>query len=220
MNITKQIVERNLWETQGKTPWATVGARLGDDIRKYGEESRFVHSGPGLFGLNPMMSTETPLVDDLPAAEQRNINRFLVQVNKDGGFANIINNGLYENHRWMDKPLDRAHGEVKAGDELVIYCTSNVPNHSMSLAFSVAVKTVSSDNVSFEVEDPVYFASPLKLPEINDLVNEGKLPGVFRKCGHQGFNIEKLDPNSAKTVLGLLNGVTALGDNEDSLCTE
>ncbi|MYC35296.1 MAG: hypothetical protein F4X66_00030, partial [Chloroflexi bacterium] len=73
--ITSQIIERNLWETQGKTLWDTVAARLGDDIRRFGEESRFVRSGSGMFGLNPMVATE-----------QRNINRFLVQVNKDGGF--------------------------------------------------------------------------------------------------------------------------------------
>ena len=143
------------------------------------------------------------------------MDRFLVQVNRDGGFANIMNNRRYENHRWMDKPRDSDHGKVRPGDELVIYCTGNVPNYGMSLAFSVVVETVSSDHVSFELEEPVFFTSPLKRAKIHELVDEGKLPEVFSKCGQQGFNIERLDSNSAETALGLLNGVPPLREDED-----
>ncbi len=133
------------------------------------------------------------------------MDRFLVQVNGDGGFANISNNRRYTNDRWMEKTFDQDHGEVKAGDELLIYCTSNVPKHSQSLAFSVAVKSVSSDHVTFEVEDPQYFASPLIRDNILELTEQGELPDVFRFCGHQGFNIRKLTPDEAEAVLGLLN---------------
>ena len=203
-------------ETQGKTPWDTVQARLGDDIRSFGTASRFVRMGSGLFGLNESIALETPPGGSPHTVEQLKRDRFLVQVNKDGGFANIMNNRRYENPRWAEKPLDRDHGDVKPGDQLVIYCTSDVPNYSMSLAFSVVVKTVSSDNVSFELEEPVFFASPLKRDRIHELVEEGELPGVFSKCGHQGFNIQKLESNAAKSVLDLLAGVTSLGDVEES----
>ena len=215
--ITTQIVERKLWDTEGITPWQTVNARINDDIRSLGSASRFVHAGPGLFGLNPLLAPETPSVEHPRSAEKQEFDRFLVQVNKNIGFANIMNNRRYENDRWMDKSLDRDHGEVKPGDELVIYCTSDVPNYSMSLAFSVVVKTVSSDHVSFELEEPVFFTSALKRARIHELVDEGKLPGVFKNCGHQGFNIERLDSNSAETALGLLNGVTPLRGDEDFL---
>ena len=141
------------------------------------------------------------------------MDRFLVQVSGNDGFVNIMSNSRYENDRWMDKPRDSDHGEVRPGDELVIYCTSNVPNHGRSLAFSAIVMTVSPDHVSFELEEPVFYISSLKLTKIRELVNEGKLPDVFRKCGQQGFNIQRLDSNSAKTVVALLNGVPPLGDD-------
>ena len=34
------------------------------------------------------------------------MDRFLVQVSKDLGYANITENHRYENHHWMNKPRD------------------------------------------------------------------------------------------------------------------
>ena len=135
---------------------------------------------------------------------------FLVQVNRDSGFPNIMNNRLYENGRWMNKPRDRDHGMVKPGDELIIYCTSKVPNYGMSIAFSVIVKGVSSDRINFTLEAPRWFESPLKRDRIQNLVDQGVLPEVLLKCGQQGFNIAKLDPNSSQRVLGQLEGEALL----------
>ena len=127
----------------------------------------------------------------------------MVQVSKDPGYANITNNRLYENGLWTKKPRDRDHGEVKPGDELLIYCTSNVPNHGMSLAFIVMVRRVSSDNVTFELEKPRWFTSPLKRQEVTTLVARNELPEVFLKCGHQGFNIAKIENSAAQHILAL-----------------
>ena len=141
------------------------------------------------------------------------MDRFLVQVNRDGGFANIMDNRRYENNLWMNKTRDKDHGEVKPGDELLIYCTGSVRKHRQSLAFSVAVKSVSSDHVTFEVEDPHFFASPLIREKIRDLMRQGELPDVYSYCGHQGFNITKLNPESAEAVLNLLNRKSGRGGN-------
>ena len=135
---------------------------------------------------------------------------FLVQVNRDGGFANIMSNRRYSNSRWMDKPRDSDHGEVIPGDELLIYCTGNVPKHKMSIAFCVDVITVSSDHVTFELGESHLFTTPLKRDMILGLVDGGELSNVFRKCGQQGFNIAKLDSNSAELVSGLLNRASSL----------
>lgn len=134
------------------------------------------------------------------------MDRFLVQVSKDAGFANIMGHRRYENDRWKQKPRDSAHGEVKPGDELLVYCTSNVPQHRKLLAFCVRVKEVSSDNVTFHVGEPQYFKARLKRAEIHELVDLKKLPDVFYKCGQQGFNITRIDPDSASLLLSRLNG--------------
>ncbi len=122
------------------------------------------------------------------------MDRFLVQVSKDAGYSNIRNNRKYENNKWMNKGRDADHGLVKSGDELLVYCTSSVPDYGMSFAFKVGVQEVSEDNVTLELDEPLYFASPLKFQYIRDLVDRNKLPKVFLKCGHQGFNITKLIP--------------------------
>ena len=132
------------------------------------------------------------------------MSRFLVQVNKDGGYANIQNNGLYENHLWAEKPRDVDHGQVKAGDELIIYCTSNVRVHGQSIAFAVGVERVSPDHVKFELGTPRWFTSPLKLANIRTLVSQHRLSEVFGKCGQQGFNIAHIDPTAVDQLMSLV----------------
>ena len=49
--ITRRILSKNLWTTRGKTPDRTVGARIYMDIKNKGEQSPFVLTAPGTFGL-------------------------------------------------------------------------------------------------------------------------------------------------------------------------
>lgn len=49
--ITRLLLERHLWTTKGKTPAATIGARLYVDIKRQGSSSRFKQTGKGLFAL-------------------------------------------------------------------------------------------------------------------------------------------------------------------------
>ncbi len=50
-NITKKILEEGFWQSEGKTPEQTINARLSVDIKRYGDKSRFVRTGPGTYGL-------------------------------------------------------------------------------------------------------------------------------------------------------------------------
>ena len=130
---------------------------------------------------------------------------YLVQVSKDIGYANIITNGRYENDSWMRKRRDTDHGEVNPGDDLLIYCTGDVPNHGKSLAFSVAVRAVSPDRTTFELDEPRWFPRPIQRREILGMMDRQELPGEFRNCGTQGFNIIRLDPRAAGRVLAQAN---------------
>ena len=132
------------------------------------------------------------------------MDRFLVQVNATIGYANISNNRRYANENWAKKSRDSDHGEVKPGDELLVYCTGSVPNYGMSLAFSVSVREVSPDRITFGLDEPRWFPSPLSRMAIHSLVAEGKLSNVFRRCGIQWFNITKLEPSEAQQVLQFL----------------
>ena len=132
--------------------------------------------------------------------------RFLVQVSKDVGYANLTENQRYYNHMWMKKPRDRDHGEVKAGDELLVYCTGSVPDHGATLAFKVFVAGVNADTFEFTLGKPTYFQFPLKRQEVQDLVAQKRLPDEFRKCGQQGFNIVKIQQVLTEESLSLIEG--------------
>jgi restriction system protein len=64
-DITKQILERGLWTTKGKTPEATVAANLSVDISRHGAESRFQRMGKGVYALRAW-----GLLEDSPQSEQ------------------------------------------------------------------------------------------------------------------------------------------------------
>lgn len=49
--LTDLILEDSLWQTEGKTPDATINARLAVDIKKHGSLSRFMRTEPGVFAL-------------------------------------------------------------------------------------------------------------------------------------------------------------------------
>ena len=132
--------------------------------------------------------------------------RFLVQVNKDGGHPGITENQRYQNHAWMKKSRDRDHREVKAGDELLVYCTENVPTYGATLAYRVTVNGVSQDHIVFELGEPEIFSSPLNRQAVHDLVAQGKLPEEFRRCGRQGFNIIRITPELTEEALSLIEG--------------
>ena len=50
--ITKIALQRGWLKTAGKTPEATMNAQLIIDINSKKEKSRFVKTGPSIFGLN------------------------------------------------------------------------------------------------------------------------------------------------------------------------
>jgi restriction system protein len=49
--ITDLIIKKKLWYTEGKTPDATINARLAVDIKKHGKLSRFMRTEPGIYAL-------------------------------------------------------------------------------------------------------------------------------------------------------------------------
>lgn len=61
--ITDRILQGGLWQTDGKTPWATVNAQLSVDIKTRGHTSRFQRVDKGVFTVRPAgprMSPDTP----------------------------------------------------------------------------------------------------------------------------------------------------------------
>lgn len=59
--LTTMILNRNLWQTDGKTPAATLNSALALDIMAHGVGSRFVRVSKGIFGLAGQTLPETDL---------------------------------------------------------------------------------------------------------------------------------------------------------------
>jgi len=60
--IAKGILDKRLWQTTGKTPAATVSARLYADIKQNGDKSPFVLVRPQTFGLRELGAKLSPVV--------------------------------------------------------------------------------------------------------------------------------------------------------------
>ena len=56
--LAAALIQWGMWQSQGKTPDATVGARIYEDIKKHGNQSRFIRAAEGLFALNPNVKIE------------------------------------------------------------------------------------------------------------------------------------------------------------------
>ena len=56
--LAAALIQWGMWQSQGKTPDATVGARIYEDIKKHGNQSRFIKAAEGLFALNPNVKIE------------------------------------------------------------------------------------------------------------------------------------------------------------------
>lgn len=59
--ITKRMLERGLWTSNGATPAATVNAAIAVDIQQHGSAATFARAAPGVFGLR---AWNTPTVID------------------------------------------------------------------------------------------------------------------------------------------------------------
>ena len=59
--IADIALKNGYWQSNGKTPWATIGAQLYNDINKRGAGSKFVQVGPDKFALN-LLPIEAPVL--------------------------------------------------------------------------------------------------------------------------------------------------------------
>ena len=70
------ILKNGQWKTNGKTPDATLGARIYVDIKKHGALSRFAKVGKGLFALSGVKPAESSRVKMcVPVATSTNGNK-------------------------------------------------------------------------------------------------------------------------------------------------
>ena len=60
--ITKRIIEEGLWNSDGKTPEATISACIYSDIKKHGDKSTFMKVAPQTFSLRDV---QIVAVDDV-----------------------------------------------------------------------------------------------------------------------------------------------------------
>jgi restriction system protein len=59
MEITRQIIDRGLWDTDSKIPEKTLNASFSMDIKKHGESSRFQSEGKGFYSLKDFENLQT-----------------------------------------------------------------------------------------------------------------------------------------------------------------
>ncbi len=74
--ITRRILDQGLWAPSGQTPWNTLMARLGTDVRDRGVASRFTRTAPGYFALNPDRISDPPPLERADQNEASSVMSF------------------------------------------------------------------------------------------------------------------------------------------------
>lgn len=69
--IAKRAIQSGIWDSDGKTPYETIGSRIYLDIKKKGEASDFILVQPGVFALRHPDANVTPP----PAPEENSASR-------------------------------------------------------------------------------------------------------------------------------------------------
>ncbi|MDF1597519.1 MAG: HTH domain-containing protein [Acidimicrobiia bacterium] len=64
-DITNELLNRGLWSTKGKTPEATVNARIATDIKNKGVTSQFTRVTPGVFHLTQYVTAGSESPDNV-----------------------------------------------------------------------------------------------------------------------------------------------------------
>jgi restriction system protein len=64
--ITRRALDQRLWQTEGKTPVATISARLSTDLKHHADATRFERCGLGIYGLRVWTIAVSPQVAPEP----------------------------------------------------------------------------------------------------------------------------------------------------------
>lgn len=67
--ITQRMLDRGLWQSEGKTPEATVSSTITTNIQKYGAHSHFQHTDEGVYALRSGGSSEFHTPSELADVE-------------------------------------------------------------------------------------------------------------------------------------------------------
>jgi len=126
---------------------------------------------------------------------------FLLQVNKPGS-TEILQKGKYVNEDWHTRTKDRAHGEVKPRDLLLVYFAGQAIDFQKQLRHIYRVENVLKDNREFILKHELEL-NPIPLDRIREKVKEGSLSKEFLKCGRIGFNICTIPNTEYQKVLKL-----------------
>jgi restriction system protein len=67
--ITQRMLDRGLWQSEGKTPEATVSSTITTNIQKYGAHSHFQRTDEGVYALRSGGSSELHTLGELADVE-------------------------------------------------------------------------------------------------------------------------------------------------------
>lgn len=91
--IENVIVKRHLFETSGKTLYATIAAALYVEIKKCGAKSRFVKCGKGKFAISGSSATSANVVASKKARHKGRVLQIRCGVERQGpGYVYILTN--------------------------------------------------------------------------------------------------------------------------------
>ena len=141
---------------------------------------------------------------------------FLLQVSKPGS-TNILENGKYNHPNWDYSRKNKAHGEIKVGDLLLVYFAGKAIDHKQTLKMIYQVKAITENKVGLDLELWGELEG-ISYQTLQNLIQNQQLGDVFKKIGQEAFNIAKITKDDFEAVLKLDGGKLSLrNDNTEDL---
>lgn len=114
-----------------------------------------------------------------------------------------IEKNVYINYDWDKKQvMTDAWKNIKEGDKVIVYCTSNVEPYPSQLShvFSVWKVELSSEKAKLYLKDKKELRQPMSRDEILEKVESRELSEGMGRCGSQGFNIWQVAESDTDVV--------------------
>lgn len=105
---------------------------------------------------------------------------------------------------WYANNRDRAHGLVKKGDILFAYFTSKAILYKQKLKIIGKVEEINDDHTMMKI-NLIGKIDGLSLTKIRYMIKNKKLSERLKYCGHQGFNIMKLNKGDYIVLLNMMD---------------
>ena len=145
-DITKFAIEKNLIETSGLTPEATMNAQISNDIKHKGKDSAFIRISSGMYSLNPNYTLQEEREEEVTEEtenEEALIEKISTQYIGKGGEHLVVSELLFKGYNASIMSVDEGMDIVATKEDRLynIQVKTSTENKFNSYIFDIRISS-------------------------------------------------------------------------------